>query len=235
MGSLSTYLENKRIMRERAALYASEPHPVCEDGVMFPISAARQQELKDFTLADGPTMTERFGKIFTERFERDRLFAVLFAALFIMFAVKGCAAQPPKIPAPAIESKYITETTTTAPASTPEPAPTMTQAVASAPELEYEMHVTATAYWTHDPVDASGHGIAFDGTPAVAYKTIAVDPKVIPLQSQVYVPGFGWMRANDTGNAIKGAIIDIAMDSRDAAFKWGRRKLLVKVRPPKEG
>lgn len=100
-------------------------------------------------------------------------------------------------------------------------------------ELEQEMMVQATAYWTHDPVDASGHGIAFDGTPAVAYKTIAVDPKVIPLQSQVYVPGYGWMRANDTGNAIKGAIIDIAMDSREAAWKWGRRNILVKIRPPK--
>ncbi len=98
--------------------------------------------------------------------------------------------------------------------------------------LEYEMEVEATAYWTHDPVDASGHGIAFDGTPAVAYKTCAVDPKVIPLQSMIYVPSFGWMRANDTGNAIKGNIIDIAMPNREAAFKWGRRKILVKVRPP---
>lgn len=100
-------------------------------------------------------------------------------------------------------------------------------------ELEQEMMVQATAYWTHDPVDASGHGIAYDGTPAVAYKTIAVDPKVIPLQSQVYVPGFGWMRANDTGNAIKGAIIDIAMPNREEAWKWGRRNILVKIRPPK--
>ena len=98
--------------------------------------------------------------------------------------------------------------------------------------LEYEMEVMATAYWTHDPVDASGHGIAFDGTPAVAYKTCAVDPKVIPLQSMVYVPSYGWLRANDTGNAIKGNIIDIAMPSREDAFKWGRRKVLVKVRPP---
>lgn len=98
--------------------------------------------------------------------------------------------------------------------------------------LEYEMEVIATAYWTHDPVDASGHGIAFDGTPAVAYKTCAVDPKVIPLQSMVYVPSYGWLRANDTGNAIKGNIIDIAMPNREAAFKWGRRKILVKVRPP---
>lgn len=99
-------------------------------------------------------------------------------------------------------------------------------------EVCYELMVEATAYWNMDPVEASGHGIAYDGTPAVPYKTIAVDPKVIPLQSMVYVPGFGWMRANDTGNAIKGNIIDITMDSREAAFKWGRRKVLVKVKPP---
>lgn len=100
--------------------------------------------------------------------------------------------------------------------------------------VEYELEVAATAYWTHDPVDASGHGIAFDGTPAIAYKTCAVDPKVIPLQSMVYVPTIGWLRANDTGNAIKGAIIDIAMPSREAAWAWGRRKVLIKVRPPKK-
>ena len=94
------------------------------------------------------------------------------------------------------------------------------------------MEVEATAYWTHDPVDASGHGIAYDGTPAVAYQTIAVDPKVIPLQSQVFVPGIGWCRANDTGNAIKGKIIDIAMPSREAAWKWGRRKIWITVRKP---
>ena len=92
-----------------------------------------------------------------------------------------------------------------------------------------KMTVQATAYWTHDPVDASGTGIAYDGTPAVPYKTIAVDPKVIPLQSQVYIPGIGQVRANDTGSAIKGKIIDIAMDSRNAAWNWGRRNIEIYI------
>ena len=92
-----------------------------------------------------------------------------------------------------------------------------------------KMTVQATAYWTHDPVDASGTGIAYDGTPAVPYKTIAVDPKVIPLQSQVYIPGIGQVRANDTGSAIKGKIIDIAMDSRNAAWDWGRRNIEIYI------
>ncbi len=95
--------------------------------------------------------------------------------------------------------------------------------------VKKKMTVQATAYWTHDPVDASGTGIAYDGTPAVPYKTIAVDPRVIPLQSQVYIPGIGKVRANDTGSAIKGKIIDIAMDSRKAAWNWGRRTIEVYI------
>ncbi len=95
--------------------------------------------------------------------------------------------------------------------------------------VKKKLTVQATAYWTHDPVDASGTGIAYDGTPAVPYKTIAVDPKVIPLQSQVYIPGIGQVRANDTGSAIKGKIIDIAMDSKKAAWNWGRRNIEIYI------
>lgn len=106
----------------------------------------------------------------------------------------------------------------------------------SSPQLkrgqEYTILVEATAYWVMDPEEASGDGIAFDGTPAIPYRTIAVDPKVIPLQSEVYVPTIGWCRANDTGNAIKGNIIDISMESRRAAWNWGRRLVEVRVRPP---
>lgn len=98
--------------------------------------------------------------------------------------------------------------------------------------VEKYMVLETTAYWTMDPVEASGDGIAFDGTPAIAYQTCAIDPKVIPLQSEIYVPTIGWMRANDTGNAIKGKILDVAMPSRDDAWNWGRRYVYAKVRIP---
>lgn len=98
---------------------------------------------------------------------------------------------------------------------------------------QYTLVVESTAYWVMDPVDASGTGIAADGTKAVPWKTIAVDPKVIPLQSKVLVPGVGWCRANDTGSAIKGNIIDMAVESKSSAYKWGRKKgLEVLVIPP---
>lgn len=96
--------------------------------------------------------------------------------------------------------------------------------------VEKMMVLETTAYWTHDPIDAWGEGIAADGTAAVAYKTCAVDPRVIPLGSEVYIPTIGWLRCNDTGNAIKGHILDIAMPSREHAWDWGRRYVYAKVR-----
>lgn len=41
---------------------------------------------------------------------------------------------------------------------------------------------------------------------------VAVDPKVIPMRSKVYIPGYGLAVAGDTGGAIKGNIIDLGFD-----------------------
>lgn len=46
---------------------------------------------------------------------------------------------------------------------------------------------------------------------------IAVDPKVIPLRSKVYIPGYGVAIAGDTGGAIKGSIIDLGFDDARTA------------------
>ena len=43
------------------------------------------------------------------------------------------------------------------------------------------------------------------------------------------MPGIGWCLAHDTGSAIKGNKIDIAMDSKKAALAWGRKSLRIKV------
>ncbi len=52
---------------------------------------------------------------------------------------------------------------------------------------------------------------------------IAVDPNVIPLGSKVYVEGYGFATATDTGGAIKGNIIDVYFDSYDECINWGRK------------
>lgn len=61
------------------------------------------------------------------------------------------------------------------------------------------------------------------------YGVVAVDPKVIPLNTLVFVEGYGFALACDTGGAIKGNRIDLCMAQRDAAMKFGRRKVTVHV------
>ncbi|GAB6172579.1 3D domain-containing protein [Paradesulfitobacterium aromaticivorans] len=56
---------------------------------------------------------------------------------------------------------------------------------------------------------------------------IAVDPKVIPLGSKVYVEGYGYAIAADTGGAIKGQKVDVFFSSLNRALEWGRRPVQV--------
>jgi len=58
-------------------------------------------------------------------------------------------------------------------------------------------------------------------------RTIAVDPRIIPYGSKVFIPGIGWRIAEDTGGDIKGNRIDIFMSSEDKAIRFGRKSALV--------
>ena len=69
----------------------------------------------------------------------------------------------------------------------------------------------------------------FTGTWPVAGRTVAVDPKVIPLGTRLYVESWGWVVAEDTGGLIKGNKIDIYMDSKTQALEFGRRNVGVKI------
>jgi len=59
--------------------------------------------------------------------------------------------------------------------------------------------------------------------------TIAVDPSVIPLGQEVYVVGYGYAIAQDTGGAIRGNKIDVFKDTREEAINWGRRTVKVYI------
>ena len=58
---------------------------------------------------------------------------------------------------------------------------------------------------------------------------IAVDPRVIPLGSKVYIEGVGARIAEDTGGNIKGNTIDIYMNSVSACRKWGVRTVTIYI------
>ncbi|HET7629501.1 MAG TPA: ubiquitin-like domain-containing protein [Bacillales bacterium] len=60
-------------------------------------------------------------------------------------------------------------------------------------------------------------------------KVIAVDPNLIPLGSRVWVQGYGYAIAADTGGAIHGHHIDVFFPTKSSAYRWGRRTVLVKV------
>lgn len=82
-----------------------------------------------------------------------------------------------------------------------------------------KMTVQATGYTPYDP---GCNGITASGTKAEK-GVIAVDPKVIPMGSKVYIPGYGIAIAEDTGGAIKGNKIDLCYEKTKEAFAWGRR------------
>lgn len=59
--------------------------------------------------------------------------------------------------------------------------------------------------------------------------TIAVDPRVIPLGSKLWVQDYGYGIAEDTGGLIKGNIIDLFMESKAECRNWGRRRVTVYI------
>ena len=57
--------------------------------------------------------------------------------------------------------------------------------------------------------------------------TVAVDPKVIPLGSILWIEGLGIGMATDTGRLIKGRRIDVCFRTMDEAWHYGRRNINV--------
>jgi len=51
---------------------------------------------------------------------------------------------------------------------------------------------------------------------------VAVDPKVIPLGTRLYVEGYGYAYAADTGSRIKGTRIDLAVKDKYEEAKYNR-------------
>lgn len=80
-------------------------------------------------------------------------------------------------------------------------------------------HMRSTAY---TPYDGGGSGKTASG--AYAGKGhVAVDPKVIPLGSIVFIEQYGYAICDDMGGAIEGHSIDVGVDTLDQAYSWGTR------------
>jgi uncharacterized protein YabE (DUF348 family) len=75
----------------------------------------------------------------------------------------------------------------------------------------------------------TGYRTATGKDPAVGM--VAVDPDVIPLGSKLYIEGYGYAYAADTGGAIKGNVIDLFMEEHSQCVNWGRRNVKVYFLP----
>ena len=92
-------------------------------------------------------------------------------------------------------------------------------------------NVTVTHYDPCIKCCSKTDGITASGRKGTPYVTVAVDPRVIPLGSDVLVDyGDGeihYYRADDTGNGVAGNHIDLFVESHQEARELGLRKATV--------
>jgi len=105
----------------------------------------------------------------------------------------------------------------------------------------------AFQYWRRIPMLATSYSAATCGKSPddplygitrlgwqMRHGIVAVDPSVVRLGSQVYVPGYGLGDVGDTGGAIRGRHIDLGYDEDNLVFwyKWTDVYLLTPVPAP---
>ncbi len=84
---------------------------------------------------------------------------------------------------------------------------------------------------------SASYGKFNDGLTATLMKAdpeariIAVDPKLIPYGSWVWIEDLGWYRAQDCGSAIKGFRIDVLTATEDDAMSFGKQDRFAIVVP----
>ena len=88
-------------------------------------------------------------------------------------------------------------------------------------QLQYVGEYTVSAY-SYSEGYGENYKTASGNTP-VPYKTVAVDPNVIPLGTRLYIEGIGEVVAHDTGGAVKGKVIDLHI-GYDDCNSFGRQE-----------
>jgi uncharacterized protein YabE (DUF348 family) len=137
--------------------------------------------------------------------------------------------KKPQTKVVSIGSKVMVASATTKSSNSKSGSKSVSRNNSAAPAGGKEFYVTATAY-TAECNGCSGitaTGINLRSNPNL--KVIAVDPGVIPLGSKVWVEGYGYAVAGDTGGAIKGKKIDLHVPTKSDAYKFGRRQVKIKI------
>lgn len=77
-----------------------------------------------------------------------------------------------------------------------------------------------------------GYGITYSGVKVTRdqVSTIAADPKLFPIGTLLYIPGYGYGVVADIGSAIKGNRIDLYFETISEVYEqWGKKKVEVQV------
>ncbi len=139
-----------------------------------------------------------------------------------------------------VSRQLISERVTKKPANKVVAMGTLKTAKLSRGNLTYssKIRMRATAYTSSfrdtgkRPGDR-GFGVTASGTNTKrnpdGYSTVAVDPRIIPLGTKLYIEGYGFAIAEDTGGAIKGNKIDLYFNSDSQVYKFGVRYVDVYV------
>lgn len=89
--------------------------------------------------------------------------------------------------------------------------------------------MTSTAYEA-SPVSCGPYATGYTATGHRAMVgVVAVDPRIIPLGTVLFIENYGVAVALDTGGAIKGHKIDVFFNTVDECLQWGRRKVDVHI------
>lgn len=111
-----------------------------------------------------------------------------------------------------------------------------TQEAPSVGTKSWGRRFTVTKYIPRSP----DYGKSNDGLTATmtkadpARRVVAVDPKLIPYGSWVWVEDLGWYRAEDCGGAIKGFRLDLLTGTTSDAMAFGKQERFVIVVPPED-
>ena len=98
-------------------------------------------------------------------------------------------------------------------------------------DIPKKVRVKATAYST-DPISINVPRWRDQRTATnklVRKGMVAADWRVFPPGTKLYIPGYGEAVVEDRGGAVKGMHLDLFLDSRKEALKWGVKELDVYV------
>ena len=140
----------------------------------------------------------------------------------------------PAVPKPAVATPSRPDVTKTIGVVTASPAPPVvaisSQASRGEPAQRIESRVMQVTAYSLGDKGMNDKGITANGEKALEGRTIAADSS-IPFGTQIYIPQLGkTFTVTDRGGAIKGDRLDMYMENRKDAIKFGAPDLAVQIK-----